>query len=119
MRAEFFRPEDPEKTVGTAYWEDGRPRIEAEDSEARAALERVFQPVSVVIVDSALRPRGSRGETVIEPGDLEWFRAAAAVRGEREGLSVRLASDAPGGWDPAGAYRSMPAWVARKESSES
>jgi hypothetical protein len=38
---------------------------------------------------------------VAEPGDVEWFRVAARVRGRREGLSVRFVSDRPGGWDPA------------------
>jgi hypothetical protein len=38
---------------------------------------------------------------VVEPGDLQWFRTAALVRGAREGLAVRFVTTAPGGWDPA------------------
>ncbi|HVM11450.1 MAG TPA: hypothetical protein VM638_03100 [Actinomycetota bacterium] len=115
MRAEFFRPESPEETYGVASWDGVRAVVEASSPEAEQVLGRVFSPAPVAIDDASLRQPGAHGESVIEPGRLEWFRAAAMVRGAREGLGVRFASDAPGGWDPAGTYRPMRQWVARKE----
>ena len=102
--------------VAVATWDGVRAVIESDEENVRATLSRVFRASSIVIDDSALRPAGASGETVVEPGDLEWFRAAATVRGAREGLGVRFASDAPGGWDPAGSYHRMPNWVDRLES---
>jgi hypothetical protein len=116
MRAEFYRPEDPDAVVAAAEWDGRRTHMEAEDEEARAALARVFRPSPVVLEDPSLRPAGASGETVVEPGDLEWFRVAALVRGGREGFGVRFVSASPGGWDPAGAYRPMQDWLARKEA---
>jgi hypothetical protein len=101
MRAEFFRSDAPDRVVGVAVWDGHRVVIEAEDDADRAALERVFRPSSVAVDDPALRPPGTFGETVVEPGDLDWFRTAPRVRGRDEGLSVRFVSEHPGGWDPA------------------
>lgn len=97
MRAEFFRAEAPEAVVGEAEWDGQRAVIRAEDEEVRAALERVFR-VSTVALDE-----GSPGEgrTFAEPGDLEWFRAAARFRGWEEGLAVRFVNEVPARWDPA------------------
>ena len=58
-------------------------------------LARVFHASPVVTGRMRL------GQTVLEPGGQAWFRAAARVRGEQEGLKVRLVIDRPGGWDPA------------------
>jgi hypothetical protein len=46
---------------------------------------------------------------VIQPGDLEWFRAASQVRGPAETrLLVRLVPGiTEGGFDPAAGYRSF------------
>jgi hypothetical protein len=99
MRADFFRAEAPDTVVGSAEWDGGRAVIEAEDDGIRATLERVFRSASVAVPD--LGPRGPKGEAVVEPGDLRWFRAAAAVRGAQEGLSVRFVTDVAGRWDPA------------------
>jgi hypothetical protein len=101
MRAEFFRPDAPDQIVGVAEWDGRRAIIHADDDEASAALGRIFRSSGVAIDDPSMRPRGTKGETVVEPGDLEWFRAAASVRGEREGLSVRFATEVAGRWDPA------------------
>ena len=109
MRAEFFRPEDPETVVGTAEWEAGSARVDSEDQEVRMALERIFRPSPVGLDDPGPRDPSS---TVVEPGDIVWFREAARVRGESEGLEVRFVSRTPGGWDPAGSYRPLEAWVA-------
>lgn len=114
MRAEFFRSDDPQTVVGAAIWDGTRVRIESDDEEIRAILSRVFRPSPVAVEDPSTRPRGSRGATVVEPGDRRWFLAAAGVRGQAGGLGVRFVTERPGGWDPAGAYRPMDAWEARR-----
>jgi hypothetical protein len=101
MRAEFFRPDAPGQVVGTAEWDGHRAQVHAEDGEVKAALDRVFRAAAVAIDDPDTHIAGTSGTVVAEPGDLEWFRAAARVRGEREGLAVRLVTEKPGGWDPA------------------
>jgi hypothetical protein len=101
MRAEFFRPEAPGTVVGTAEWDGHRALVQADDEQVQKVLERVFRASSVSIDDPATRPQGTRGPTVAVPGDLEWFRVAAAVRGRQEGLGVRFVTEHPGGWDPA------------------
>lgn len=101
MRAEFFRPDAPDRVVGEAEWDGRRAVISATDEEVRVALERVFRASPVAVDDPSTRPPGTSGETVAEPGDLEWFRAAARVRGEREGLSMRIVTEVAGRWDPA------------------
>jgi hypothetical protein len=115
MRAEFFRQEDPETVVGTAEWEAGSARVDSEDQEVRMALERIFRPSPVGRDDPGL---GDPSSSVVEPGDIVWFRAAARVRGESEGLEVRFVSRTPGGWDPAGSYRPLEAWVAVREGGD-
>lgn len=92
MRAEFFRADAPDEVLGTAEW-DGRRAVIGADDEVRATLERVFRSSPVRVGDSR--------EAVVEPGDLEWFRAAARVRGAEEELSVRFVTDVAGRWDPA------------------
>lgn len=101
MRAEFFRRDAPDRVVGTAEWDGRHAAVEADDEEVRTALRRVFRPSPVATSDPATRPAGASGQTVVQPGDLEWFRVAARVRGEREGLSVRFVTDVAGRWDPA------------------
>ena len=101
MRADFLLPDDPSTVVGSATWDGSRAVVESEDDEVRANLERVFRPSSVVLDDPEIRASGTSGVTVAEPGDLEWFRAAARVRGQAEGLRVRFVTERPGGWDPA------------------
>ena len=99
MRAELYRPDAPEHVVAVAQWRDGRVHIDrADDPEVVA---RIFRPAPVAIDDPAHRSAGTSGRTVVEPGDLEWFRLAAVVRGRQEGLEARLVSESPGGWDPA------------------
>jgi hypothetical protein len=99
MRADFFRAEDHETIVGSAEWDGRRAVIEAEDDDVRAALERVFRSARVAVPYRG--PRGPEGETVVESGDLRWFRAAASMRGAQEGLAVRFVTDVAGRWDPA------------------
>jgi hypothetical protein len=101
MRADFFRPDAPDDVIGTVEWDGQRAVPEAEDARVREALTRIFRPSSVALDDRSMRPPGAAGVTVVEPGDLEWFRAAALVRAPKEGFSVRFVTTAPGGWDPA------------------
>jgi hypothetical protein len=101
MRAEFFHEDAPDRVVGEATWDGRRAVVETEDDEIREALERVFRASPVAVDDPSTRPPGTSGATVVEPGDLEWFGAAARVRGKREGLSVRLVTAIAGRWDPA------------------
>jgi hypothetical protein len=116
MRAEFFLPDAPTEVLAVAVWDGRSARIETADPTVQEAVERVFRPSPLVVTDVLPRP-GTTGEIVVEPGDLDWFRAAAIVRGEREGLAVRFVSETAGGWDPAGAYRSMRAWEADRETT--
>ena len=101
MKAEFFRPDAPDEVLATAEWDGRRALVETEDDEVRGALARVFRPSAVAVEDSSTRQRGTHGVTVAAPGDIEWFRVAAKVRGEAEGLAVRFVTEHPGGWDPA------------------
>jgi hypothetical protein len=109
MRVEFHPPDDPEHVVAEAIWDGSRAVVRAPDEDRRAAVERLFRPTPVVLEDPALRPRGSRGEVVLHPGSLEWFRAAAFARASEAGLAARIVPEvvAPGGWDPAAAYRTF------------
>lgn len=117
MRAEFFRPDEPERTEGVATWDGSRARIDAEDKRIRAAIERIFRPTPVSADDPALRSAGASGPVVLQPGSLRWFLTAARTRSEAEGLAVRAVPQAREGvgWDPAGAYRTFGEVVERKE----
>ncbi|HEX9377627.1 MAG TPA: hypothetical protein VGB19_15490 [Actinomycetota bacterium] len=118
MRAEFYRPDDPEKVVATARWDGRRAQIESDDDAARASVRKILRPTPVVVDDGSLRPLGSSGESVVQPGTLEWFRAAAQARAAPEGLRARLVPEALAhtGWDPASAYRTFRQVVADLES---
>ena len=116
MRAEFFRADDPGTVVGAAEWDGVRAHIRTSDEEVRPVLERVFRISPVATDDPSRRALGTRGPVVVEPGDLDWFLAAAAVRGQEEGLGVRFHTDGAGGWDPAGDYRRLGDWVGERES---
>jgi hypothetical protein len=116
IRAEFFRPRTPDTVIGTVEWDGRQARIEAKNTAVRDVLTRIFQPTPVSVDDPSTRPLGSSGETVLEPGDLDWFIAAARVRSKQERLGVRFVSAMLGGWDPAGAYQPMRAWVEQHTS---
>ena len=101
IRAELYLPEDPENVVAVATWTDAGPRLDM-TADAPEGIDGLFRPTPVVVDDASLRHLGSHGEVVLEPGSLEWFRAALAVRVERLGLAVRFVTDEiRGGWDPA------------------
>ena len=63
----------------------------------------------VVVDDPAFRSLGAHGETVVQPGSLEWFEAAAFSRAGPEGLAARMIPEVTGqgGWDPAASYRTF------------
>lgn len=111
MRAEFYRPveseeEGPPKVVGAAVWDGSAAIVETGDSEVRESLERVFRPAPLTVDDASLRRLGTHGAVVLEPGTLEWFRAAALSRAGEHGLAVRFVPEVrEGGFDPAGQYR--------------
>ncbi|HEY2802930.1 MAG TPA: hypothetical protein VGJ67_03320 [Actinomycetota bacterium] len=106
--------------VGRARWDGKRAVIETEDHELRGKLERVFRVTPVVVNDSSMRMLGASGESALQPGSLEWFRAAALNRAEAEGLSARIVPDLePGeGWDPAGDYRTFRNEIRRIDAAE-
>jgi hypothetical protein len=118
IRAEFFRPRTPETLIGTVEWDGRKPRIEAKNTAVRDVLARIFRPSPVPVDDASTRPLGASGETVLEPGDLDWFLAAARIRSKQERLGVRVVASMPGGWDPAGSYRPMRAWVEERTAGE-
>ncbi|HEX6844446.1 MAG TPA: hypothetical protein VF235_04950 [Actinomycetota bacterium] len=108
MDVVFLRPgEEPELVVGRASWDGRHVTITSEDEAVRTALAKAFRRIAVVTDDAAYRNLGAHGEVVIQPGNLEWFRAAATVRAPAEtGLTARLIPGiAEGGFDPAAGYR--------------
>ena len=112
MRAEFYRTGDnggEDAPVGTARLTGSGVQVESDDEAARTAIGRVLRLTPVAVDDASLRSLGASGESVLEPGGPEWFRAAAVQRATQEGLSVRLVPEAAGhgGWDPASAYRTF------------
>ena len=106
MRIAFHRPDEPDEIVATAAWNERRPVIETEDAEVREALTRCFRAVPVVVDDASFRTLSARGVSVLEPGTIEWFRAAAFARAPEVGLAARVLPEVEGaaGWDPAASY---------------
>ncbi|MGH2739414.1 MAG: hypothetical protein ACRDH6_02865 [Actinomycetota bacterium] len=109
MRAEFFHEEHPDEVVAVVSWGEHGVLIEANEERVRERLEWMFR-TSPVAVDA-----GTPAERTCEPGDIDWFRAVLTERAAEAGLPNRLVVSSPGGWDPAGSYRPMRAWVARRE----
>jgi hypothetical protein len=117
MRAEFHL-EDPKKVLASVQW--GRRGLDiSADREVEAKIRRIFRPTPVVVDDPSFRSSGTSGPVVLHPGTLLWFRAAAKVRSDAEGLNVRFVPEGQDvmGWDPAGAYRTFGETVERKEMS--
>jgi len=105
ISVEFHRPGDPETVVGTATWDGSRASVESGDDEVAKVLWRIFRATPVLVDDGAFRRMGTHGEVLIQPGSLEWFRAAAQVRAAEAGLVARVVSGVRGGYDPASGYR--------------
>jgi hypothetical protein len=109
-RVEFHRPDDEERTtVATAIWSGGEVVVSSADEDLRDPIVRAFRRTPVVVPRGADRHLGTSGPEVIQPGDLEWFRAAAFVRAPAEtGLVARLVTgEIGGGFDPASNYRAF------------
>ena len=130
MKVEFYLPApepgleqadakpEPPTLVGSAIWRGGAIEVEAQDPETRTALERVFRRTPVVTDDAAYRRQGTSGEVQLQPGNLEWFRAAAQVRAPAEvGVVARVIPGVTqGGYDPAAGYRTFEESIERLES---
>lgn len=120
MRAEFLRPAQPGRPLGSARWTGSGVEVQAADPGDALAIRRVFRSTAVVVEDPALRSFGASGPAVLQPGSLEWFHAAARTRGLAEGMTVRMVPEGHGvGFDPAGSYRSFAEQLARRERSAS
>jgi hypothetical protein len=108
MRIEFFGPDDEERrAIAVATWDGSDVTVTADDDEVRAAVAGAFRRTPVVVDDAALRPMGSRGPVLLQPGGLDWFRAVAITRATAEsGLDARsVVESIDGGYDPAANYR--------------
>jgi hypothetical protein len=117
IRVELFRHEDPDTPVAVATWNDGRPRLEPAEG-APDEVTTILRATPVVVDDASLRSLGTRGEVVLHPGSLEWFRAALLSRGAALGLGVRFVSEnVRNGWDPAANYRTFDEQARRLASS--
>lgn len=92
--------------------------VESEDPKLKASIQRAFRPTPVVVDDPSLRYPGTSGESVLQPGDLEWFRAVAQHRVSAEtGLVARsVPGIVVGGYDPAANYRRFSDQIERLES---
>lgn len=116
MRAELYRPDAPNAVVAVATWDGRRARLDVKDASV-PGLDRIFRPTPIAIDDPALRHPGTSGPVVLQPGDLEWFRAVLLTRAPELGLAVRFVSGAVvGGFDPASQYRSFEEQVERLTS---
>lgn len=116
MRAELYRPHEPEKVVAVAVWEVPTARLEPGDG-APEGLDALLRPTPVVVEDPSLRRQGTHGETLLQPGTFEWFRSALLSRREAFGLAVRFVPGVrEGGWDPASQYRTFEEQVGRLTS---
>lgn len=116
MLAEFALAEDQNEVVGRAVWNGRTVEVDLDmgTEDVRTAIERIFRPSPVLVDDPSLR---SSGPELHPPGTLRWFIAAAESRVQGEGLTVRLTPQTQGtlGWDPAGAYRTFPDAMERRE----
>ncbi len=105
MLAEFYDPDDEQKlAVATADWDGSEVTITAADPDMRDASRRRSVGRRWPCPTPATNAPGA---TVLQPGDLQWFRAAAAIRVRAEtGLAARfVAATVVGGYDPAAGYR--------------
>jgi hypothetical protein len=115
MRAELYRPDDPDVVVATAVWNGGRAELEVH--VPTDAIESITRPAPIVTEDPSRRRLGTHGPAVLQPGDVEWFVAALETRAPALGLRVRFVPGrTEGGWDPASQYRRFEEQVERLAS---
>src|SRR5436309_6053850 len=110
MRVEFSLPDDEAKaTVASAEWDGHEVIVDADDEARRDAIVHAFRRTPVVTNDRAYLRMGTSGEVVVQPGDLQWFRAVAQRRVPAEtGMVPRFVPGRPiGGFDPAAGYRTF------------
>jgi hypothetical protein len=113
MRAELYRPEEPDRPVAVATWDGRSARLEVLEGAPEGTAE-VLRPTPVVVEDPSLRRLGTHGEVLLHPGTFEWFREALRTRAEGLGLAVRFVPvRIEGGWDPAATYRTFEEQVER------
>ena len=117
MRAEFRPSDSSEDYVGHAVWVEGGIQVEANEQGDVQVIQEIFRRTPIAVDDRALRTAGTSGPIVLQPGTLQWFLAAARVRGEARGFSVTLIPEgfASMGWDPAASYRTFTQSFERKE----
>jgi hypothetical protein len=115
VKVELHLPDQPDDVVASVSWIDGQPVIDTEDDILRSTLQRVFRRTPVVIDDPSYRRMGTAGEVLIQPGDLEWFRAVVQARIPAEaGLAGRFVPGVTeGGFDPAAGYRTFEEQIER------
>lgn len=117
MRAELYRADAPETPVAAASWDGSTAHIEALAGPIEG-LDGILRPIPVVADDASLRSQGTHGPTLLQPGSLEWFRAALLARAPALGLSVRFVPGiVEGGWDPAAQYRTFEEQVDRLDAT--
>lgn len=111
-------PPPPLPALASATWLGERAVVEADDPAIKTAIERAFRATPVVVDDPSLRSAGTHGEQMLQPGDLEWFRAVAQVRVPAEtGLAARSVPGVTvGGYDPAANYRRFSEQIERLEA---
>lgn len=109
MKAEFYREDAPDDVVATATWDGRDVVVDCEDEALDATVTKSFRRTPIVTDDAAYRRQGTSGAVQLQPGSLEWFRAATQVRATAEsGLLARLVPGIrEGGFDPAAGYRSF------------
>lgn len=109
MRVELHRADARDTIVAAATWDGRSVAVDADDDAIRRGLVHAYRPTPVVVDDASFRRLGTSGEVLIQPGSLEWFRAATLVRASREtGLVARFVPGVTeGGFDPAAQYRSF------------
>jgi hypothetical protein len=115
MKAEFHNTDEPDEIVASVTWIDGRAEVTATDAAVADRLRQALRPTPVVVDDGSYRRLGTSGVVVVQPGDLEWFRAATMIRAPAEtGLVARLVPEVErGGYDPAAGYRTFGSAVER------
>jgi hypothetical protein len=117
MRAELYRPDDPNTPVALATWAGGRASVEPAGDPVEG-LDALLRPAPVVVDDTSLRRPGTHGASLLEPGSGEWFRAALLTRAGALGLAVRFVAErVEGGWDPAQQFGAFEERVDRLTSS--
>jgi hypothetical protein len=118
VKAEFHPPDDPDTVVARVTWSDGEVIIESDVEGIADTLRSAFRRTPVLVDDASRHQQGTNGEVLVQPGDLEWFRAVAQVRVPVEtGLATRLIPGTQeGGYDPASGYRTFDETVDRLTS---